>query len=122
MNRLPKHITLKHLHAFAMVAHELVTNAMKYGGLSPNGQGLGISWSETRDARGSQRLVVDWHESFDRDEAADTPSAGFGSRLIDASLRGELSGTLTRAYHDKGLRIRLEFPLGTAPNMQMAAQ
>ena len=109
-------------HAFAMVAHELVTNAMKYGGLSSNGQGLHISWSESRDAHGNQQLVVDWNEIFPREEDVQAPTAGFGSRLIEASLKGELSGTLTRTYHSGGLRIRLAFPLATAPRVQLAAQ
>lgn len=98
-------------HAFAIVAHELVTNAMKYGGLSPNGEGLRILWTLTGGPGAGTRLVVDWQESFDSTGDDTTHTAGFGSRLIDASLKGELSGTLTRTYHERGLAIRLEFPL-----------
>jgi two-component sensor histidine kinase len=43
-------------------------------------------------------------------------STGFGSRLIEASLKGELSGTLTRDFSPDGLVIRIRFPLDPALN------
>jgi len=102
-------------HAFAMVAHELVTNAMKYGGLSANGSGLKISWT-VRPATGTQppSLDLDWVEQAK--VAAATEAAGFGSRLIEASLRGELSGTIEKVFRPDGLSIRISFPLNAALN------
>jgi len=105
-------------HAFAMVAHELVTNAMKYGGLSANGSGLKISWT-VRPASGTQppRVDLDWVEQATT--VADPPAttnAGFGSRLIEASLRGELSGTIEKTFRPDGLSIRISFPLSGALN------
>lgn len=105
-------------HAFGLVVHELVTNAMKYGGLSPGGQGLKVTWAETAAAGdGPPGLAVDWEERFD--SGASGPEAGhgggngsgFGSRLIEASLKGELSGTLTREFHAEGMRVRIAFPV-----------
>lgn len=113
-------------HAFAMVAHELVTNAMKYGGLTPEGQGLRIGWSVGPGPDGAEEVTVDWEESFVPANGASAAPPGFGSRLIDASLKGELAGILTRDFHEAGLRIHLRFPLKpavTAPTPgQMAAQ
>ena len=113
-------------HAFAMVAHELVTNAMKYGGLTPEGKGLRITWSVGPGPNGAEEVTVDWDERFVADPDAGAPRPGFGSCLIDASLKGELSGSMTRDFHAAGLRILLRFPLkpavGTAPPEQMAAQ
>ncbi len=113
-------------HAFAMVAHELVTNAMKYGGLTPEGKGLRIAWSLGPGPDGAEEVTVDWGERFAATPEAGAPPPGFGSRLIDASLKGELSGTLTRDFHAAGLRILLRFPLkpavGAAAPEQMAAQ
>jgi CHASE1-domain containing sensor protein/two-component sensor histidine kinase len=99
-------------HAFALVAHELVTNAMKYGGLSSNGRGLRITWSVVPGSQGKPpTLAFDWREQFSSAIDAPAPGAGFGSRLIDVSLKGELSGTLTRNFDAQGLNIALTFPL-----------
>jgi len=104
-------------HAFAMVAHELVTNAMKYGGLSANGSGLKISWA-LRPAFGAQppRVDLDWVEQATILDPPAATNAGFGSRLIEASLRGELSGTIEKTYRPDGLSIRISFPLSGALN------
>ena len=109
-------------HAFAMVAHELVTNAMKYGGLASGGGGLRILWSVAPGPDGAEWLSVDWDERFATKPEASTQPAGFGSRLIDASLKGELSGTLSRSFHEDGMRIRLQFPLAASQSEQDAAQ
>lgn len=99
-------------HAFALVSHELVTNAMKYGGLSANGRGLRITWSVRPGSDDAPpMLTFDWQEQFTAQPDASTPGAGFGSRLIDVSLKGELSGTMTRDFHAQGLHITLSFPL-----------
>lgn len=103
-------------HAFAMVAHELVTNAMKYGGLAPEGKGLRITWRVAPDPKGADMMTVDWDERFAADPDASALPQGFGSRLIDASVKGELSGTLTRSFHEGGMQIRLHFPLAPAPS------
>ena len=105
----PVRLDERQAHAFALIAHELVTNAMKYGGLSAKGSGLVVRWQVTPEAE----LRLDWRETA----PAVQPSSGrggFGSRLIEASLRGELSGSLSRDFTDQGLHIRLQFPLKPA--------
>lgn len=104
-------------HAFAMVVHELVTNAMKYGGLSTTGSGLNISWS-IHPATASQppELHLDWVEQVTTAEPPVAKGTGFGSRLIEASLKGELSGTIEREFRADGLGIRITFPLSSALN------
>lgn len=104
-------------HAFAMVVHELVTNAMKYGGLSTAGSGLDVSWS-IRPAAGTEppRLDLDWVEQANIPDAPPAKGTGFGSRLIEASLRGELSGTIEQVFRHDGLSIRISFPLSVALN------
>lgn len=102
-------------HAFALVVHELVTNALKYGGLSEGGGGLRINW---RIEEGPPpEVVVDWVERFDgAGEMEPAAAKGFGSRLIEASLKGELSGTIERGFTPEGLRIALRFPLKPVPD------
>lgn len=104
-------------HAFAIAVHELVTNAMKYGGLSATGSGLKISWT-IRPATGAEppRLDLDWVEHAVVAEAPVAKDAGFGSRLIEASLKSELSGSIERMFRPDGLSIRLSFPLSATLN------
>ncbi|HEY6918908.1 MAG TPA: CHASE domain-containing protein [Tabrizicola sp.] len=97
-------------HAFSLVVHELVTNAMKYGGLSPQGAGLLVRWSVSEDA-GQSRLDLTWDEKIAGVDDGAVHGAGFGSRLIDITVKGELAGSLTRDYGPDGLRIRLTMRL-----------
>jgi CHASE1-domain containing sensor protein/two-component sensor histidine kinase len=106
-------------HAFALVAHELVTNALKYGGLSATGDGLKVDWRlDLPKAPDAPPIIqIDWAERF---AGAASPEAtatgsGFGSRLIEVSLKGELSGTIHRDFSAEGLRITLRFPM--SPNL-----
>jgi two-component sensor histidine kinase len=111
----PVRLDERQAHAFALVVHELVTNAMKYGGLSAEGSGLEIRWSVLPDDSGP-RIDLMWEERIAGLIAPDAASSGFGSRLIEAGLKGELGGTLTRDYTPDGLTIRISFPLDPALN------
>lgn len=102
-------------HAFALVVHELVTNAMKYGGLSASGGGLTIRWSVRADTNPPQVDFV-WEERIAGITEPSAAGSGFGSRLIEASLKGELAGSLSRDYGADGLTIRISFPLDPALN------
>lgn len=112
------YLDARQAHAFALVAHELVTNALKYGGLSANGTGLKIRWSlDARPPGQPQRLVVEWDESFNAAGQGATKkmnSTGFGSKLIEVSLKGELQGKIDRNLSEEGLQIKLCFPLNPA--------
>lgn len=82
----------------AMIFHELATNASKYGGLSaPTGQ-VTVSWRQRSDAR----LEIVWRES-DGPAVSPPKTTGFGSRLILASLKGELAGEVDFDYAQTGL-------------------
>lgn len=111
----PVRLDERQAHAFALVVHELVTNAMKYGGLSVGGEGLDIRWSVRTEA-GSPRIELHWTERINGLSTPPESGSGFGSRLIEASLKGELQGSLTRDYGPTGLQIRISFPLDPALN------
>jgi CHASE1-domain containing sensor protein/two-component sensor histidine kinase len=102
-------------HAFALVTHELVTNAMKYGGLSEGGAGLEITWTVDRPGPdGPPVVAIAWTERLEAGapaEPAAAGAAGFGSRLIDASVKGELSGSIQRDFGPGGLKVLLRFPV-----------
>ncbi|MFC5371922.1 MHYT domain-containing protein [Brevundimonas faecalis] len=96
--------------AMALILHELTTNAAKYGALSdPDGR-IEVVWGEA-DAEGV--TAMEWREVGVR--AVPPPTrTGFGTRLINTSVRGALKGTAEMDYADGRLRCRLTFRAGEA--------
>ncbi|WP_225009618.1 MULTISPECIES: response regulator [Novosphingobium] len=86
----------------ALVFHELVTNAIKYGALS-NGTGrVDVDWHLEGDI-----LVLGWRESGGPPVRAPERS-GFGTRLIESSLGGKAHPE----FRPEGLCWTLRIPLG----------
>ncbi len=83
----------------ALIFHELATNALKYGALSDEQGRVRLAWTYDEAARD---LVLTWTETGGPPVAAPT-RRGFGSRLIERSLRGELKGAATMDYRPQGL-------------------
>ncbi|MBK9083285.1 MAG: CHASE domain-containing protein [Rhizobiales bacterium] len=90
--------------AMALVVHELATNAAKYGAARDGDGRLAVTW-----AREGGEIVFRWRETVAAALAAPGKS-GFGSRLIEAMVRGELGGRLTRAFVADGLEVEIRFP------------
>ena len=84
--------------SMALVFHELATNAVKYGALSADMGRIDLTW--TFEAT-SDQLDMIWAESGGPPVIA-TPHKGFGSRLIERSLRGELRGSAVMEYPASG--------------------
>jgi two-component sensor histidine kinase len=88
--------------ALGMVAHELATNATKYGALSAPGGRLAVSWTMARGPDKACRMTLRWEETGG--PPAQPPSRrGFGSRLIRSSVAGALRGELRMNYRPEGL-------------------
>ncbi|MET0137956.1 MAG: HWE histidine kinase domain-containing protein [Sphingobium sp.] len=88
----------------ALVIHEMLTNAAKYGALSDGGA-VAIDWHV--DADGS--LQMHWVESGG--PAVVAPSRrGFGSTVIERSIPYDLGGTADIAYKLAGLDARFCIP------------
>ena len=98
---LPARVAL----SLGMVFHELATNAAKYGALSTAGRLL-LSWSV--DEAGT--LDFEWRETGGP-PAVPPDRRGFGSRLIERSITGELHGTIAAEYGERGLVVRFNVPL-----------
>jgi PAS domain S-box-containing protein len=95
----------------ALVFHELATNAVKYGALSVDKGRVNLQWA--LDGPG-ERLHLQWAES--RGPAVRRPTRkGFGSRLIERGLKGELGGRAVLAYEPAGLVCTMEARLMKAP-------
>jgi len=96
--------------SFAMVIHELATNARKYGALSvPQGR-VWISWSLSADGG----LQVDWRETGGPAVAA-PERKGFGTRVIRQGLEHQLHGHATIDFEPSGVHVRLWTPRGFVP-------
>jgi PAS domain S-box-containing protein len=94
--------------ALALLLHELSTNAVKYGALSaPSGRvKLGLGPAEAGKA------VVTWTESGGP-RVKPPKSRGFGSRLVDISLRNN-GGFVEPRYDPNGFQADIHFPRGRA--------
>ncbi|KEC71289.1 chemotaxis protein methyltransferase CheR [Rhizobium leguminosarum bv. phaseoli CCGM1] len=93
--------------AFALVLHELATNATKYGALSVTTGTVEIEWSVRKNA-GDDRFSLLWQESGG--PAVEAPKKkGFGSRLVNTSLSA--FGHVSLDYAATGLIIKLDASL-----------
>ncbi|MFO1070426.1 MAG: MASE1 domain-containing protein [Geminicoccaceae bacterium] len=86
----------------AMSMHELATNAAKYGALSRPGGTVRIAW---RIEAGM--LHLDWTERGGPRLAGRPERMGFGTRLLQASVRGQLGGTIAKTWEPEGLRCAI---------------
>ena len=94
--------------ALAMAAHELVTNAAKYGALSIEDGTVTVSW-RLIGHDGGQRLRLSWTES-DGPEVHPPERRGFGSRLLEQALAGELNGEVRLSFPPQGVRCDMDLP------------
>lgn len=92
--------------AVAMVLHELSTNAAKYGALSGDAGRLDLAW---RVDEGSGELQIDWYETGGPPVAAPSRT-GFGSRMMNLVMRGELNGAVDARYEPQGFSCILKIP------------
>jgi two-component sensor histidine kinase len=93
------------LTSFALLLHELTTNAAKYGALSsPNGQ-LTIDI-----ATNDEHLRIEWIERGSPPSTDEVAREGFGTTLEKAALRG-MGGMISRDWTSDGLALSLEIPL-----------
>nr|WP_246333082.1 sensor histidine kinase [Sphingomicrobium lutaoense] len=100
-------VTRGQLTPLGMVLHELATNAAKYGGLSPgageDGQ-VAIAWRSL-----GEDLIVEWQEQARTIGAKEKDGPGFGSRLIEGSVR-QLGGTIRRDMREGALDVSIRIP------------
>lgn len=93
--------------AVALAAHELATNAAKYGALSvPTGR-VKVSWRQEAEAE-ALRTTIDWIETGG--PAVQTPSRrGFGTRIISTAMSREPNGEVHLNFLPEGLHCRMTF-------------
>lgn len=91
--------------SLALALHELATNAVKYGALSTEAGRIAVRWL-VQERGGSRRLDLEWRESGGP-PVSPPERRGFGSRLIERSLSGELRGSVTLSFEPMGLVCRV---------------
>lgn len=96
--------------AFSMALHEMAANAMHYGALAKSGGRIAVDWRRAVSDDGHDLLCFHWKESGGL-VPQDNRVAGFGTRLIDASIKTSLNGTLERHWEEDGLRYNFAIPL-----------
>lgn len=95
--------------SLGMAIHELTINAAKYGALSVYGGKVHVTWSVTIDAA-RRMLNFDWAESGG--PAVTGPArVGFGSRLLDFVLPGQIQARTRIEYAPQGVNVRCSVPL-----------
>jgi two-component system CheB/CheR fusion protein len=88
--------------SFAMILHELATNAVKYGAFSvPAGQVL-ITWTVQKG-----QFSLTWEERGGPKLKGPPERQGFGTLLVRQSVNGTFNGQLTYHWHTDGLMVHL---------------
>ncbi|MDX7951772.1 sensor histidine kinase [Lichenihabitans sp. Uapishka_5] len=104
----PIRLTPKTAVALSMAFHELATNAAKYGALSVSTGKVDVDWSLEKSEAGD-RLSLCWTERAGP-YVMGPARKGFGSRLIERGLAGELAGDATLDFRPDGLVCTIHAP------------
>lgn len=98
--------------ATTLAIHELTTNALKYGALSNDDGTVKVDWA-VADSDGGQHFSLVWQERGG--PAVSHPTRkGFGSRMIERSLRSYFKGSTSLIYPVEGVEFRIDAPLSAA--------
>ena len=92
------------------VINELITNATKYGGLTPEGLGVDVSWRiEIIDEEAFMKLS--WVEKVNDAIEASFDRRSFGIQLIESMIPYELDGEVDLEVIDGGVSFQAVIPL-----------
>jgi PAS domain S-box-containing protein len=96
---------------FALVVHELATNAVKYGALSSDAGRITVRWSVTGHAM--EVFEFCWTERRGSPAQSVPPNnvTGFGSLLIGRLVPTQLSGNAVSRFNEHGFEYILTCPL-----------
>ena len=87
--------------ALGLTVHELATNSAKYGALSVDRGRVTVAWSATDEG-----AVLEWAESGGPVIQAPVRT-GFGIKLINGEVEGQLGGRITYDWRPEGLLLRV---------------
>lgn len=87
-----------------MAAHELATNAVKYGALSREDGKLEVNW-----ARNGDRVELVWREHISGLQQR-PDHRGFGTTVLENMVGSSLDAEVQRRLHADGIEWRFDFP------------
>lgn len=103
----PLRLRAEVVQPLGMVVHELATNAAKHGALSTPAGRVAVTWQADEQ---SGLLNIRWAET-----GGPPPSfpmtRGVGSRVIEATVTGQLGGSVERRWPTEGLVCDIALPL-----------
>ena len=100
------HLRYEMALAMSMAAHELTTNAAKYGALSLPTGAVEVTWRLDPAEDGQRRLLLTWAERHGPPVAVPSRQ-GFGSVLLQRVLGRQLGGDVEISYEVEGVRVRV---------------
>lgn len=101
----------RYSQAFGLVLHELATNSLKYGGMADIDNKMSISWKIKKLPKRKRGLSIVWREDFEAEPETGSTGGGFGTKLINANIVGELNGTFDRSFDKNGMVVTIDVPL-----------
>lgn len=102
----PLRLNAQAAQILGMAAHELATNAVKYGALAREGGSLSITWTREGDT-----VAFVWRERGAR-LGTGVHRRGFGTSVLENMVGRSLGGEVERAVHEDGIEWRFSLPLG----------
>lgn len=99
------------VQALSMSLHELATNATKHGALGAGGGMVSVTWSVEDDG---DTLRVVWRERGGPAIGEPPTRNGFGTRVLEATVRRQLHGRIRHDWEETGLTCVLEVPMAYA--------
>lgn len=88
--------------SLALVVHELATNSLKYGALSNDAGLLDISGIKVED-----EIEIIWTEQGGPNVTPPNAAEGYGSKLLNRTVTGQLGGSISYNWTDAGVLITL---------------
>lgn len=101
----------------SMALHELATNATKHGALSVPGGRLTVGWSVDH---GAGLLLLRWEERCGPPVAPPLRS-GFGTRVLEGTIKHQLGGNVHCHWEKAGLVCELVVPLKGAVELEFGS-
>ncbi|WMT87115.1 sensor histidine kinase [Pelagibacterium sp. 26DY04] len=100
------YLNVQAAQVLGMAAHELATNAAKYGAFSREGGKLTINWNRA----GGGRLHLVWRETVP-DFTPPPERKGFGSVVLETMVASALKADVERIVHPDGIEWVFSIPL-----------
>ncbi|MES2710747.1 MAG: PAS domain-containing protein [Pseudomonadota bacterium] len=115
----PVQVSSAAAQGLSMALHELATNATKHGALSITSGRLSVSWSVDHAAG---LLLLRWEEHCGPPVTAPPLRRGFGTRLLEGTIKNQLGGTIACHWEGAGLVCEMTIPLKRAVELEFGVE